>query len=326
MYSLQTKFFFEAVKVTLFSLVIVALFYTFGASQNELITLFAMAVIVSAATFVPEKKKAYHYLFAGVSVCTTIILAGALGYYFPEISKFLVIAYALLAFGVPKIRFYQVMFINCTVMFFVFTALPFDWHQAVAYIPYSLVLIIGLTLWYLLFEKWVYERNEWVKLTPCEHRREMAMVAGVALAIGYVVQYFFQHYTDFTHLYWVGLTIIVVVQSSSNKTIEMSIKRVLINTVGALIVVVLMGYIVPSDFWINFALMTLFLFCIFAFGYSYFFRTLFIEMFVLGITHFLGSFQDQIALDRIVLTLIGGAIVIVVVLLFAWLRKSLPNE
>ncbi len=66
----------------------------------------------------------------------------------------------------------------------------------------------------------------------------------------------------------------------------------------------------PSEFWINFTLLVVFLFLIFALGFSYFFRTLFIELFVLGFTHLLGKYQNFIAFDRIIMTLIGGAIVI----------------
>ena len=43
--------------------------------------------------------------------------------------------------------------------------------------------------------------------------------------------------------------------------------------------------------------------------------TLFIEIFVLGFTHLLGSFHNVIAIDRIILTFIGGGIVILITLL-----------
>lgn len=113
-----------------------------------------------------------------------------------------------------------------------------------------------------------------------------------------------------THLYWIGLTTLLVIQGSQQKTIQTSFKRIGVNAIGALIAVLLFSYIIPPIFWINFAVLTLFLFLIFALGFSYIGRVLFIELFVLGFTHLLGDYQAFIALDRVILTFIGSSIVI----------------
>lgn len=80
----------------------------------------------------------------------------------------------------------------------------------------------------------------------------------------------------------------------------------------------------PDDFWINFLLLVFLLFMIFCMGFSYIYRTLFIEMFVLGFTHLLGGYHMVLAEDRVTLTLIGGIIVILVTL-FAYSIIKLVN-
>lgn len=57
-------------------------------------------------------------------------------------------------------------------------------------------------------------------------------------------------------------------------------------------------------------MLVLFLFLIFFFSFSYVARVLFIELLVLGFAYMLGTFHNDIALDRFLLTLIGGVIVI----------------
>lgn len=84
-----------------------------------------------------------------------------------------------------------------------------------------------------------------------------------------------------------------------------ALQRIIINACGALLVVLLMTYIVPNDFWINFFLLVVLLFGIFALGFSNVWRTLFIELFVLSFTHLLGQYQNIIAYDRIFLTFLG---------------------
>lgn len=326
MASMHTKFFLEALKITSFCLLVTGLFKFIGASQGTLLVMFTMAVMISAATFSPEKKKSHQLLIAGVAMGLTILLSGVVGFYAPILSKFLVILYAVIAFGLPRTRFYQLMMITCSVMALIFTSLPFDLHQAIGYLPYAVVLIISLTFFYTLFDKGIYKSDEHLTLSLADKRLAMATVAGMALFLALIVELLLHHFTHMTHLYWVGLTVLVVIQNSADKTIKTTLQRITVNIVGALFIVGLMGYVVPPGFGINFALMSVFLFCIFAFGYSYIFRTLFIEMFVLGITHLLGDFHTAIALDRIVLTLIGGLLVIIAVLLFSILKRRMsPN-
>lgn len=149
------------------------------------------------------------------------------------------------------------------------------------------------------------------------------MVAVFALACSWLISHFLQAYTTLSHLYWIGLTALVVIQGSQQKTIQTSLIRIAVNAFGALLVVLLFSYLMPPNFRLNFLLLVLFLFLIFALGFSYIGRTLFIELFVLGFTHLLGDYQNVIALDRVILTLIGGAIVIFVTFITYFLNKSL---
>ncbi len=144
------------------------------------------------------------------------------------------------------------------------------------------------------------------------HRNHIiAFIAVTSLILAAIISYYLHRHTSLNHLYWIGLTVLVVIQSSQEKTILVSIKRIIINAVGAIGIVLLFYYFVSNAFWVNFAVLTLFLFLIFSLSFSYVGRTLFIELFVLGLTHLLGNYQVGIAFDRFYLTLIGGSIVIV---------------
>ena len=104
----------------------------------------------------------------------------------------------------------------------------------------------------------------------------------------------------------------MVIQGSQQKTITTSLKRIIINGIGALIAVLLFTYLLPPNFWINFSTLVVFLFLIFFLSFSYIGRVLFIELFVLVFAYMLGTFHTLIATDRFLLTLIGGLIVIMV--------------
>ena len=62
-----------------------------------------------------------------------------------------------------------------------------------------------------------------------------AMIAVISLILAEIISYFLSAHFQFSHLYWIGLTALVVIQSSQRKTIQTSFKRILVNTAGALI-------------------------------------------------------------------------------------------
>lgn len=314
-------YFLEATKITFFCLLIAGIFKLMGVSTDTLLIVFNMAVMSAAATFSPVQKKLDHILLGSIVIVISIVLGGLVGFYFPISAKFLTIIYAGLAFLVPKTKNKNTIFVTGAVMFLIFASLPFNYHYALRYFLCGLIVIIffGIIVGLANLKTLTLTQSLEAKL---ENNTINALMAVTALSLGWLISFMLSTYTTISHLYWIGLTILVILQGSQQKNISTAIKRILINLCGALIVVILFNYVIPSNFWINFILLTVFLFLIFALGFSYIWRTLFIEMFVLGFTHLLGSYHDIIAIDRIILTIIGGMLVILTTLLYRFLVKS----
>jgi hypothetical protein len=306
------SYIFEASKITLFCLVVTGLFALFGSSSNTLLVVFNMAVMFTAATFSVEQKHLNHVTLGGLVMMLSIIAGGIIGFYYPWTAKVLTILYAGLAFYLPQKKYQTNIFVTSSVMFLIFSSLPFDFQDGMRYLFDGLIVFSIFIIFYLLFDyrnqpdkKEIIDRNE------TNNNHITAMIAVLSLTIGCGVSYYLSIHHHFSHLYWIELTALVVIQGSQQKTIQTSIKRILVNAFGAIIIVLLFNYIMPSDFWPNFSMLVLFLFLIFFLSFSYIGRVLFIELFVLGFTHLLGDYQNAIAFDRVILTLIGGLIVII---------------
>ena len=314
----------EALKITLFCLLVTGIFKLFHASNNLLLIVFNMAVMSAAATFSAGQKQLRHVaLGSSVMVCS-IVVGGVIGYYFPGTAKLLTLVYAGLAFYLPKYPYQTNIFVTSSVMLLIFTALPFNEHEGILYALAGIGVVIIFTGF-----SWAFDRTHSIEpsailtATQTHKNHRTALIAVLSLTLAWIASYYLAQYTHVSHLYWIGLTALVVIQSSRGKTISTSLKRILVNTAGAVITVGLFGYLLPTTFWVNMSVLVLFLFLIFCLGFSYTARTLFIELFVLGFTHLLGSYHNVIALDRVILTLIGGAIVIIVTLLQDIVERSL---
>lgn len=306
-----SAFALEACKITLFCIVVTGIFKLLGASNNTLLIVFNMAVMSSAATFSVEKKHLRHVALGSSVIVLSIVIGGILGYYFSLPTKLLTILYAGLAFYLPKVKYKTNIFVTGSIMFLIFTALPFTWRDGAHYALAGLLVAVVFVIFYFIFER-TRKTEISTLLSEQTHRYHItAMIAVVSLILAEIISYFLSVHFQFSHLYWIGLTALVVIQGSQRKTIQTSFKRILVNTSGALITVGLFGYLIPPIFWINLAVLILFLFLIFFLGFSYTGRTLFIELFVLGFTHLLGNYHNVLAYDRVILTLIGGVIVIV---------------
>jgi hypothetical protein len=306
-------FVFEAFKITVFCLVVAALFKSFGVSNSALLIVFNMAVMSSAATFSVEQKRLNHIAVGSIVIIISIIMGGIIGFYYPWLAKLITILYAWLAFYLPKMKYQTNIFVTGSVMFLVFSALPFNSMDGIFYMLYGLIVFSIFVGFYWLFE-YVnlskIENNEIMNSEQIKNNHITAMIAVLSLTLAWSISYVLSLHFYFSHLYWIGLTALVVIQGSQQKTIQTSIKRILVNAFGAIVIVLLFNYVLPPDFWVNFIMLVLFLFLIFSLSFSYVGRTLFIELFVLGFTHLLGDYQNVIAVDRVILTLIGGIIVI----------------
>lgn len=321
----KRSFALESLRITLFCVVTTLLFWVFGADQQTQLIVFNMAVMSAAATFIPQRKPSSFIAIGSSTMALAIVIGGILGFYSPFWAKIIGIVLVGLAFYLPKRKATTNICVTAMVMFFIFASIPFDIHHAWHYLLDGIVVVLlFLTFHYFIEDKIYPNQNADLSfLNP--NRLQPAIIAVLALALGFVCYYQLKTHTQLEHLYWIALTILVIMQGSQGKTIKTSIIRIAVNTAGALFIVLLFTYLMPAIFWLDLLVLTIFLFLIFAFGYSYVFRTLFIELFVLSFTHLLGKYENIIAYDRIILTLIGGILVIVSSLLTSLVIKKRHN-
>lgn len=316
-------FVFEACKISFFCLLVTGCFFLFNASQQTLLIVFNMAVMSSAATFAPGRNSIIHLLIGSSIIIISIIAGGILGYYYPNITNALTIIYGILSFLLPKTRSMTGALVTGTVMFLIFSFLPFNFNQGIHYLAYGLIIALSISIIYFALDFLFYKHAPAISFVDPNAQKNMSLVAGSTLIAGYAVVYYLRAYTHIQHLYWIPLTILVVIQSACSNTINIAMKRIIVNVIGAILIVVLLNTVIPNDFWWNFIMLCIFLFCIFFFGFSYIARTLFIELFVLSFTHLLGNYHNVIAYDRILLTFIGGLTVILITLLTKAFHASL---
>ena len=283
-------------------------FFLAGASQTTLLVMFNVAVMSAAATFSPDKKRLPAVFLGSLVILLSIVLGGVLGFYVPFVAQCLTVIYAACAFFIPRTRAWLNILVSGAVVFLIFSFLPFDLHTAINYLLLGVLVVVSFTVFYWLFDQQFYRQ------TPCQAnaRFSAALLIALALILAYALTYVLQAKTTLQHIYWVPFTTLVIAQGVQLSTITIAIKRIIVNTLGALLIVILFTYVIPGNFWPNFFMLIIFLFCIFFFGFSYMGRTLFIELFVLGYTHLLGQYHNFIAYDRIIMTFFGGLIVIIV--------------
>lgn len=309
----RTKYYFllEAAKVTLFCLIIVGIFRVLGADTHSLLILFYMVVMSNVATFSPLRTPPGKLLVASTLIIASILVGGMLGYYCPYFARIFSILYAALMFLVCKTKSQSQVGVTSAVVVIVFIALPFSAQAAIHYFFSGLLLLLLLPLYDVLFDKLIHKSKARAKIIFNEGRKESALTASLALAGALIIFYALKQTTHLSHLYWIPLTIMLVIQGSQQRTLKASIGRILINTLGAVLVIVCMTYILPPAFWVNFVILLVLLFTIFAFAYSFFWRTLLSEVFVLCFIHLLGQYHTVVALDRLLFTFIGGLLVII---------------
>jgi hypothetical protein len=257
-------------------------------------------------------------------IILSALLGGVIGYYTPSLVAVVTIIYAVLSILIPRTRHYLTTFSVGVLVFFIFSAQSFNIYEAFVYMQYSGVLIVVLVVLTFFLDKVIYVGQSCASLGVSQGNYAMAFTMAISLAGATIAVYFLQRYTNLQHLYWVGLTVLVVIQGTKQQTIKTALLRIIVNVVGALIVVWLFTYVMPDYFWLNFSLLVLFMFLIFSLGHSYILRVLFIELFILSITHLLGDYSNYVALDRMTLTFIGGFLVIIAALIthFVMMIKS----
>lgn len=316
------RFLIEALKITLFCVSIITILAWFNAPDRMLLIAFNMAVLSSAATFSPGGKKFTHLLLGSSAICISIIAGGILGYYFPTTTRVIAILYAGSTFYFSKTKTILTIFTSGTIMFLLFASQPFDIEKGITYSLIAILFIFAFVGFHTLL-------NSKVRVAPNPlpaKQKITSLIVVISLLIAWIVSHYLFQATNISHIYWMSLMILVLIQGSYQEILKTSLARIGINIVGALFVVLLFNYIVPSNFWINFSLLVLFLFLIFASGKHYFLRSFFIELYVLAFTHLLIGQQEKIAFDRVLLTLLAGITVITVTLITRLFLLLIPRK
>lgn len=305
-------FILEASKITLYCLLITAIFFFLGTSQATLLVMFNIAVMSAATTFSVEKKQLSNVFFGSIVILISIVVGGILGFYAPFIAKCLTIIYATCAFSIPKTKLWLNILKNGAVMFLIFSFLPFNLNSGIHYLFLGLLIVFSFTLFHWLFDRQLYPNKPFGKNLAHKQRFSAGILIAIALILAYLLAHFLQAKVTLQHIYWIPFTTLVIAQGVQFSTITTALKRIIVNTLGALFIIFLFTYVISDEFWVNFSMLVIFLFCIFLLGFSYIGRTFFIELFVLGYTHLLGQYHNLFAYDRIVMTFLGGLIVIIV--------------
>jgi hypothetical protein len=299
-----------AMIVTCFSLLVVFILWLCGANNYTLVVGLNMVVLAFAATCTVEERRLHHIIFSSSIMVVSIIAGGFIGFYLPIMAPWLVIIYGVLAFLLPKTLYYRIGFGLSALMFLVYSAIGFDWQTGWPFLPTAVLVIIVLTLFFWLLRGSGKNKKIQFITIPLKERQMSAMTVGIALVLGWIIEMYLKQYTHIGHLYWLGLTVLIVVQAAQQKYIRTSLLRILANIVGALVIILLMSYVIPQVFWVNCVVLVVFLFLMFALSFSYVLRVIFIEMFVLTFMHLADLYKNALAYDRIYLTLIGSGLVV----------------
>lgn len=316
------SFTIEAIKITLFTLILLALFKLFKSSDKELIVYMTM-IIFSAASAFPIRSKLPKELFIITSsIVIFVIIGGLINHFLPQISGPITLVLAGLTFFIPKSKERLTLFIMCTIAFLIFSNIPTTLENSINYLYHGIIIIIAFPLTYHFINKKHPKLKFLNSIRNFSERKITLYISVCALLLSYFATSFLKEMITLNHLYWSSLTALLVIQGSYKKTIQTALLRTFSNTLGAIVIVVLYSYIIPDNFYINIALLTIFLFLIFALGFSYFGRTFFIELYVLSCTHIIGTYKGEIAFDRVVLTLVGSFAVILTSLMFFLLKRK----
>jgi uncharacterized membrane protein YccC len=318
---LNTCYVKDSVRITLFFIIITLSLYFLNFSQKTIISILTILVISERASFAPKHKNTKNAVLSTVVMLLSNVVGGVTGYYYPLLAKILTIIYATLAFYIPHTRSKLNIFILGTIIFIVSSASPFNLSHGIQILLLA-SLVSLLFQFYIMFSKRNYQDMSLQKEDTISNNLFMSITVFTSLVIALICGNYIQHIHTTFYTYWMMLTIVAVIQDSRYQTIIISLKRIITNILGALLVIVMFNYL-PNVFWLNMAILYIILFCIFAFWLSYVARVFFLEMFVFGSIHIMGVFHTNVAIDRIIFTVVGGGIVVLLLTIISFYKRLL---
>ncbi|MEI8329549.1 MAG: FUSC family protein [Chlamydiia bacterium] len=306
---------FQATKITVFCVLVTYFCRLMGASNQVLLVSFYMAVLTALGTFSVTQKQLSHVILGGVVIGGSLLVGAVLDFYYPIPAKLLAILYSGLAFYLPTKQYQANIYITGSITFLIFSILPFTFADAITYAPYCLGVFVIFILFHLLFDS-IGSRNlkdQIIRKLEVHRNHSTAVIAVSALFFSWLIGFYLSSYHHVPQIYWIELTALVVVAGArpSQNAIQTSIKRMIASTMAAVIIIFLFNNILPMIFWLNIAILTVLLFFIFFLQFNYLWKVLFTELFFLAITYLLGDHKERVIFARVILTAIGGLIVII---------------
>ncbi len=317
----------ESIKITSFCVLITIILALLNFPEKTILLILTIIVISERAAFSPDYKNTKNScLSLAVMLCSNVS-GGIISFYYPMLAKILIIFYATLAFYVPDTRSKLNIFMLGAILFIVSPASPFNLADGSKILILGSVIAVLFQIYIMLLQR--HKADASLQQEEClQNNSFMAITVFASLIIAFIFGNYLQHIHRTFYTYWMMLTIVSVIQDSKYQTIIISLKRILVNILGALLVIVLYNYLLPDIFWINLIVLYILLFCIFIFWSSYVGRVFFLEMFVFGCMHVIGVFHTSVAVDRILFTVIGGLIVIIFLTMISFvvkIRKKISN-
>jgi len=307
-------FFIEALKIFFFCIGLQLAFALHGATTKELLILLNMAVMSSTATFSIKNEPLSLYIKAALSIAFFTLAGGVLGFYFSFLSKVVFILLAAASYYIPKRLYDFRILLNSSLVFLIFSNIPFSLNDGLHFAKSALIFIASYALFHLIVSPRSQKKDPLFEKSKLKIHKQNALIAMIALSISWLIGITLKDYYTFQYLYWIPLTTLLVLQGDTTNIIKTSFKRIFISAFAAIGSIILFSFVLPNNFLINLFVIFLILFFMFFFRYSYTKRTLFIEIYVLGITYLLGQKTGPIIFERISFTVLGAFIAILTTL------------
>lgn len=312
-----------AFKITFFCALVTIFLYLFHCSQKTIMLLLTTIVIAERASFNPEYNDIKNSCLSFVVIILSNLLGGVTAFYWPLLNKIITILYATLTFYIPKTRKKFTIFMLGSIVFIVTSASPFNFSTSIMIFVLATIIAFCFQLYNILLNNKQYLISK-TNSDFIDNNSFRALIVFSALVIAFVLGAYIQHFYKTLYTYWIMLTIVAVVQTSKSQTVIIALKRMLVNVVGAILVVLLFHFL-PNLFWLNLIILFIILFGIFLFWTSGVGRIFFLEMFVFSVIHIIGSLHTSVAFDRVIFTVMGGLIVIGLLVLFTVIYEPIKR-
>lgn len=320
----------EAAQVVLLCLAVVLIFGAFGATDKTMLIAFTIAATASVVLYRHEKAYALQIACCCMIMGASISLGGIIGYYSEVMAEILTIAYAYLAFYLPKTRQTTSILVLGSLMFLIFSAYPTPIPEGLHELGISALVALIFYIFYRflnlsILEKDYKKTDQPVFVRSYHEKVASSTIALLSLSVATVISHYLHITYHLPNAYWIELTIMMVIQGRLFELLPRTIMRMIISSFGAIVSVIIFGVLLPQEFWTTILALSVILFLVFFCSFNYNSRVFFIEVFVLGFAFLLGDYHAILAVDRILLSIIGGGLVIITTLLLWAVDKLLPT-